>query len=70
MTTEIDISLPTIAEIDQELVTLINARVVYHLGQILRHIADEYQINFEKLKESYLDQITAVADEVLSLRKT
>ena len=60
----VDVYLPNIDEINQELASLINQRVIHHLSQILRQLSSDHQINFEKLKEQYLDPLVSVVDEL------
>lgn len=61
---QIDIYLPSIEAINQELAYLINNRVLEHLTNILRQLADDHQINFEKLKTQYLAPIAEVVHDV------
>jgi hypothetical protein len=46
--------VPTLAQINQELVDIINQRVIEHLQCILRDVANEHCINFQELQNKYL----------------
>lgn len=60
----VEINLPSCAEIELEMTKIINQRVVYHLEMILKQVAHEHLINYQQLKNQYLEPISAVAKEL------
>jgi hypothetical protein len=56
--------LPSIKDIDKEISDTINKNVVKHLEIILKQLAKDQHLNYEKLNTQYLTPIRQVADDL------
>ena len=57
------IYMPSIAQINLEVTTMINQTVLYHLEQILKQLTHDHRLNFEQIKDQYLRPLKEVFND-------
>ena len=61
----LEVCLPSIPQINREMTTLINQRLVYHLEQILKQLSHDHRLNYAQLKDQYLEPVQEVVQELI-----